>query len=806
MFKNYLRITVRNLVKNKLYSLVNIFGLAIGIACFILISLFVKDELTYDSFNTKADRIFRVNAHYKIGDNRFNMANSPMPLGKVLVDEYPEIEKSVRMIKRDLVYVKKGDDYLKEKNFFFADSTLFEIFTIDFVEGNYKKALTEPNSIVITTRTAEKYFPGQNPIGKRIMLSDGMEFLVKGIVKPIPNNSSFEFDFVASFNSLSVSGETNWFGEFAHTYILTRKGVPEKQLNDKIYSVAEKHVGPIIKSAFGVSYQEFINNGNDFSFVFVPLSKIHLYSEVFNEFKETGDINTIYLFSAIAIFILLIACINFINLATARSTRRANEIGVRKVLGSNKIQLVKQFLSESIIFSFIAVIISVMIVELAQPYFNELTDKGLLLNIFGSPFVIPALILFSFVVGTIAGLYPALLLASFKPIAVLKSGTSVNNTKGGLRKGLVVFQFATSIILFIGTFVIYSQMKYIKSKNLGFNKDQVLVIHNVNDLGTQQSAFADAVRENANILNASLSRGLQNYNLTANIFRKEGESKVNHTLVTLAVDYNYLDTYKLKMKSGRYFSRDFGTDTLGIILNEAAVKKMNYAGDPLNSRLLFNLGDGSRSRKYTVIGVVKDFNLQSLKEKIRPAALIIIRNNSAAFLSVKLSTKDIQNSIKFISEKWKEFGQSKPLEYSFFDDNFGELYRSEIQSNKVFTIFALLAIIIACLGLFGLTAFTAEQRTKEIGIRKILGATIPNIVTMLSKEFLILVVLANLIAWPAAYFIMNKWLEDFAYKVQIGMSVFLIAALAVLAIAIITVSFQAIKAAIANPIKSLRYE
>ena len=806
MLKNYLRITVRNLVKNKLYSFVNIFGLAIGIACFILISLFVKDELTYDSYNINSNRIFRVNAHYKIGDNRFNMANSPMPLGKVLVDEYPEIEKSVRMIKRDLVYVKKGNDYIKEKNFFFADSTLFEIFTIDFVEGNYKKALTEPNSIVITTKTAKKYFPEENPVGKRITLSDGKEFLVSGVVKPVPKNSHFEFDFVASFNSLPVSSETNWFGQFAHTYVLTRKGVTQRELNDKIFSVTEKHIGPIIKSAFGVSYQQFINNGNDFSFVFVPLRSIHLHSQVFNEFKETGDINTVYLFSAIAIFILIIACINFINLATAKSTKRANEIGVRKVLGSNKIQLVKQFLSESIILSFIAVIVSIMIVELALPYFNELTNKDLSLSIFDNIAAIPALLLFTFVIGTIAGLYPALLLASFKPVTVLKSKASVNNSKGGLRKGLVVFQFATSIILFVGTFVIYGQMEYMKNKNLGFNKDQVLVIQNVNDLGTQQSAFADAVKENANILNASLSYGLPNYNLTANIYSKEGESGQNHTLVTLLVDYNYFDTYKLKMKSGRYFSKEMSRDTMGIILNETAVKKMNYTTDPLNSLLLTNLGEGSNSRKLKVIGVVKDFNLQSLKDKIRPAALILLRNNSANLLSVKLSTKNIQSSIKFISDKWKEFGQNKPLEYSFFDDNFGELYRSEIQSEKVFSIFALLAIIIACLGLFGLSAFTAEQRTKEIGIRKVLGATIPNIVSMLSKEFLILVVLANLIAWPAAYFIMNKWLEDFAYKVQIGIGVFVIAGLVVLAIAIITVSFQAIKAAMANPVKSLRYE
>lgn len=805
MFKNYLKITVRNLIKNKLYSFVNISGLAIGVASFILITLYVVDELTYDSFNTNADRIYRINAHYKVGENRFNMADSPAPLAKVLADEYPEIQKVVRVQKLGLAYIKKSNDYIKEEKFFYADSSMFDIFTVQFVSGNPRTALTEPSSVVITDEMAKKYFPGKNPVGETLVTSKGVDFIVTGVVKPLPHNSHFEFDFIGSLNTLPQSDETNWFGLYVHTYVLTDKGVTAKQLNEKIFSVADKHLSPIIKAAFGVGYQEFINSGNDFSFVFVPLKHVHLYSRVFNEFKETGDINTIYLFSAIALFILIIACINFINLATAKSTKRANEIGVRKVLGSKKAQLVKQFLSESIILCFIAVVFSVMIVELVLPFFNELTNKELSLNLFSNAIMVSALITFTFVLGIAAGLYPALLLASFKPILVLKSKASVNSNKGGLRKGLVIFQFATSIVLFISTFVIYNQMQYIKNKNLGYNSDQVLIIQNVDDLGSQQNAFANSLKENPNVLNSTLTRGLPGYNLTANIYRKEGENRENQTLITLGVDYNYLDTYKLKMKSGRFFSKDYGTDTLGIILNEAAVKKLNYT-EPINARLLFNLGKSKNSPRYTVIGIVKDFNIQSLKEEIRPAALVLLGNNHANYLSVKLSTNGIQNTIEYISEKWKEFGQLKPMEYSFFDDKFEEIYRGEIQAGKVFSIFAILAIVIACLGLFGLAAFTAEQRTKEIGIRKVLGATIPNIVSMLSKEFLILVALANIIAWPVAYYIMNKWLEDFVYKTEIGINVFLIAGLVVLAIAVITVSFQAVKAATANPVKSLRYE
>ncbi len=619
MFKNYLKITIRNLTKNKLFSIVNILGLTIGITCFILIGLFVFNELTYDSYNNKEDRIFRLNSYYKVGDNRFNLANSPMPLANALASEYPEIEKIARLLPANNIYLKKENNYIKEEKFFYADSSLFDIFTIDFISGNPKTALTQPNNVVITTNTAQKYFSSKNPIGKRIILSNGKEFLITGVVKPLPENSHFEFDFIASLNSLPESGKINWFGQFVHTYVLTKKGVTAEELNKKIYSVAEKYLGPIIKSAFGVSYKEFLNNGNNFSFAFVPLKDIHLYSKMFNELKEAGDINTIYFFSTIAIFILIIASINFINLSTARSKKRANEIGVRKVLGSNKTQLLKQFLSESILLCFIAVIISLMLVELLLPYFNNLTDKELSLNLFENAFLIPGLILFTLVLGISAGLYPSLLLASFKPVQILKSNAAVYNKKGGLRKSLVVFQFATSVVLFTGTFVIYNQMQYIKNKNLGFNKDQVLIIKNINDLGSKQFTFANAIKENINVLDASLSFGLPDYDLTANIFKKKGENNP-YTLVTIPVDYNFLNTYKLKIKEGRYFSKNISTDTLSIILNEAAVKKLNFK-NPLNSELLTSLGNNNNVSPLKVIGIVKDFHLQTLKDEIRPAAL-----------------------------------------------------------------------------------------------------------------------------------------------------------------------------------------
>ncbi len=803
MYKSYLKTILRNLLKNKVFSFVNIAGLAIGVACFILIALFVTDELGYDSHNTNADRIFRVNSHYKIGGNRFNLANSPVPLAEVLQSEYPEIQRAARILQGENIYVKKDDEFIKEDNFYYADSTMFDIFTISFVSGNPSTALLQPNSVVITTEAAEKYFSSSNPLGKRISLSNGQEFQVTGVVKPVPVNSSFEFNFLASYSTLPESKETNWFGHFVHTFVLTDKNVTAKQLNEKIYAVIEKHTGPIIEAAFGLSYKEFLDRGNDFSFVFVPLREIHLYSNVFNEFKETGSIDTLYLFSAVAVFILIIACINFVNLSTAKSTKRANEIGVRKVLGSSRTQLIQQFLTESVLLCFIAVILAAVIVEYTLPWFNELTGKQLSLDP-GSILTLPALLVFTLLLGIAAGLYPALLLSSFKPVSILKSNRVTGNRSGTLRKGLVVFQFATSIILFVGTFVIYSQMQYIKNKNLGFNKDQVLVIKNVEDLGKQQFAFTNTIKGNSNIIDASLSAGLPDHRLTAEVFRKEGTDDENETIVYLPVDYNFLNTYQFKIKEGRFFDRNISTDSSAIILNEAAVRKLKY-NDPLNKRLLYNLGE-NQTASLKIIGVVKDFHIQPLKDEIRPAAFVLLNEAAADFLSVKISTHNISETIRYLSEEWKKFGQLKPLEYSFFDEYFAQEYKSEIQSEKVFTIFAILAIVIACLGLFGLAAFTAEQRTKEIGIRKVLGASITDIVTMLSKEFLILVAIANLAAWPAAYFIMKNWLSDYAYKTKLGVDIFLLAGIAVLAIALLTVSYQAIKSAVANPVKSLKYE
>jgi len=805
MIKNFFKITFRNIYRNKVYSFINIAGLSIGIACFMLIALFVKDELSFDRFNNNTDRIFRVNTHYKIGENRFNVANSPAPLAGVLKDEYPEVLNSVRITSKGVSYVKKGYNYIKEEHFLYADSSLFDIFTIKFVQGNPKTALTKPGQVVITTKTAEKYFPGQNPLGRQVLLSGGEEFLVSGVVEPLPGNSHFEFDFMASINSIPVNIETNWFGEFVHTYVLVRKGVTAGQLNDKIFAVTEKHVSPLINEAFHVSYKDFIKSGNDFSFVFVPLPDIHLFSEsVFNELKDSGSINSVYLFSAIALFILMLACINFVNLSTAKSARRANEIGVRKVLGSDKTQLVRQFLSESIIFCFIAVLIAVMIIEFVLPLFNDLTGKKLTMDYLGNIYVIPSIIIFTVLIGTVAGIYPALMLANYKPVMVLKGKVHRGKNKNFLRKGLVVFQFAISIMLIAGTLIIYNQMEYIKNKNLGFDKDQVLVIQNIANLGQQQFTFADDLRNYKSIKNLSLSRGLPDFSLEANIYRKGDGSNEDQTLVTLRADYNFLDTYGIKLKEGRYFSNDYSTDSVSILFNESAVKKLGYTNTVNESISLLNGEDGNPT--FTVIGVVKDFHLQSLKDEIRPAAIILLKKPAATFLSIKISPANTEETIKFLQGKWKEYGQSNPLEYSFFDDNYNELYHTEIQTSKVFTVFAVLAILIACLGLFGLAAYTAEQRTKEIGIRKVLGSSVMQIIILLSKEFVKWVLISNIIAWPVAYLIMDKWLDEFAYRINIGISAFIITGFAALIIAILTISYQAVKAALSDPVKSLKYE
>jgi len=807
MILNYIKTAIRSLLRYKGFSLISIVGLAIGLASCILIILFVANELSYDKFHQNSEQIYRAYLRYEMGSNQFDSPYCPVPLAPTLKEEYAEVLQTTRLYhlnyRNKFVYVKYDDKQYKEEKFLWADSTVFDVFTIPLITGNPQKALLKPNSIVITSETAEKYFGSENPIGKMLKLQDGSLYEVTGIAENFPDNSHFQFDFLASFAGDPKSRDPEWYDTAVCTYLVLQENYNWKDLNKKLPDLSKKYVSPIIESAMGMSYDKFIEAGNYFGFFIEPILDIHLYSEVENGLGKKGNINTVFIFSGIALLILIIASINFINLATARSSVRANEVGIRKLVGSTRSQLISQFLTESIITCLISLILAIILVYLFLPFMNNLLGAELDFSIFSNGLILVVLFLSLIIVGILAGSYPAFLLTSFKPVEVLK-GKIQSGKKGRLfRNVLVVFQFSASVILIICTIVIFNQLHYIKNKDLGFEKDQIIIIQNVNKLGSNQKSFKEQLKQYSNIVNATYTDCLPQMMLEVKPFQKIGDgSSENHTIITVTSDHDFMDTYKFKMEQGRFFDRQFSTDTSTVLLNQAAVIALNFE-NPLDEQLLLL---GRRQRKMDVIGVIKDFHTQTIHEQIGPMASILMRDRPGEFLSARIQAGGIKESIEFIENQWKKFAPDQPLEYTFFDDQFQLAYQSEIQSEKIFTSFAVLAIFIACLGLFGLASFTVTRRTKEIGIRKTLGATEVNVVRILSGEFLKWVIIANVVAIPIAWYAMSGWLENFAFKTELSWWIFVLAGCVALIIALITISTQTIKAALSNPVESLRYE
>jgi putative ABC transport system permease protein len=649
----------------------------------------------------------------------------------------------------------------------------------------------------------KKYFGEKDPIGKMLVLEDGTPYKVTGIAKPLPQNSHFHFDFLATFSSLRKSRDPDWYDTAVYTYILVHENVTPDQIEAKFPEFSRKYYEPIVKRAMGISYEKFIESGNFIGFFLQPLLDIHLHSKVENEFEPPGNINTVTIFAAIALIILIVACINFINLATARSAQRAKEVGIRKVVGSKKKQLLRQFLAESIVFAAFAIFVALILVELFLPVFNNLVGKAYKMSTFMSGTFVLGIICGAVIIGMAAGIYPAFLLSSYKPVDVIK-GKFQSSVKGRkFRHVLVIFQFVTSIVLFISTFVISDQLRYARNKNLGFDKEHVVIIQGARKLGAKREVFKERLQQNPDVITATFTDSLPQMLLEVKVFQKPGEgSNINHTLVTMSADYDFLKTYNINLKEGRTFQKERSTDTSAVILNEAAVRALNLES-PLKERLLLT---EFKNKPYNVIGVIENIHLESLHVNMRPMAAILIENRPVMYLSVRIHPQRVEETIRFMEKLWGEFVPSQPLDYVFFDDNFAQLYSTEIQAGKTFTAFAALAIIIAGLGLFGLASYVTTQKTKEIGIRKVLGASVPGIIFLLNKEFLIKVLVANILAWPVAYFAMNKWLQNFAYRADISLWIFVASAALALVISLLTVSYQTIRAASTNPVNSLRYE
>lgn len=813
MLKNYLKIAFRSLWKNKGYSAINIFGLAIGLATCLLITLYVTDELGFDRYNVNADRIYRINSDIRFGGGDLHMTQTADMMGQVLKKDYPQVEEYTRIYANEgAKLIKKGNEFINEENIAYVDSTFFNMFTLPAVEGNTKTALNEPNTVVITESTAKKYFSETNVTGKTIEVKNDENttlFKITAVIKDMPENSHFHFDFMLSMKNVDYE----WGQYTSHnfnTYLLLKKGTDYKVFEKNFDQYIQKYVIPYVQQFVKISsIEELRKSGNKLEYSLMPLTKIHLYSDYNYELSPSGNIQYVYIFSAVALFILIIACINFMNLSTARSASRAKEIGIRKVLGTQRKTLVAQFLVESTITAFISLTIAIAAAYLVLPLFNDVAAKSLSVNDLLSIKILPFIILLPFFVGLLAGSYPALFLSAFKPVVVLKSNANTGFKKSNLRNALVVFQFATSVMLIIATIIVYNQLHFIQTTKLGFNKDQVLVIDRVYALNNNVEVFKNEVLGMPGVTSGTISSFLpvSNSSRSDNTYSKEAvmDTKNAIDMQTWRIDYDYIKTMGMEIVKGRNFSKDFGSDSSAMLITQTTARLMGYA-DPVGKMIYVPSDiDGDNSMvPIKIIGVIKDFHFESLRQNIGPLCMRL--GNSNGLASFKITAAATPNLIKQVEARWKALAPGMPFSYRFLDKSFDEMYQSEQRAGTVAIVFAIIAVLIACLGLFGLVTFMAEQRTKEIGIRKVLGASVSNVVAILSKDFLLLVIIACIFAFPLAWWAMHTWLQDYAYRIGIAWWVFLAAGLGALAIALLTVSFQAIKAALANPVKSLRTE
>ncbi len=810
MIKNYFKIAWRNLLKKKGFTAINIIGLSLGIGCFIIISMFVIDELSYDQYHDNANRIYRVNSDVIFGGTEMSMAVSSDPMGEVLKKDYPEVENYVRFYASNgSKLIKKGNEFINEGAVAHADSTLFKVFTLPAIVGDTNTALNNPNTVVITETAANRYFGSpQLAINQFLETDDNGKTLYKvtSVIEDMPRNSHFNFDFFFSMANVDY-GFGNYMSHNFHTYILLKEGTDYKDFNKNFKEIINKYVLPQAAQFIEISSMEdFEASGNKLEYTLMPLTDIHLHSSRGAELSANGNIQYVYIFSAAALFILLIACINFINLTTARSSSRAKEVGIRKVLGSEKKALIGQFLTESTLIAILALFVSLLFVWLSLGWFNGVSGKEMYMTSLLSPKFLIFIIVLPFIVGGLAGTYPAFFLSSFKPIKVLKGKLSLGNKKNTLRNFLVVFQFATSIILIVGTIVIYKQLNHIQNSNLGFNKEQVVVVNNFGLSRETRQSLKNEIEQLTEVKSASFAGYLPVSSSSRSDTTFSTETVMTESngfnMQYWNIDYEYLETIGMEMKLGRNFSRDFGSDSTGIILNETAVKLAGFT-NPIGKKLYTIDGDNSLEA-YTIIGVVKNFNFASLRENV--GGLCFQLGNNSWETAFRFNTTDVSGLLATIENKYKAAGPGMPFNYEFLDEAFDNMYRQERRVGTVAMAFAILAIIIACLGLFGLATYIAEQRTKEIGIRKVLGASVSNIIRMLSKDFVKLVILAFVIATPIAWWFMDKWLQEFAYRIDINWGVFAVTGLVALIVALITLSFQAIRAAIANPVDSLKTE
>ena len=825
MIKNYLKTAWRNILRNRTSSIINISGLSIGIACSLLIVIFIKNELSYDKFHKDSDRIFQVILNGNMNGQEFWAGNTPPPVGAALTNNIPEIESYTRFYKPGDIVIRNQetnatDKFFTEKNVLAVDSNFLQLFDFKIVEGEAETALMKPGSVVITETMAKKYFGNEKAIGKTLLMTQAKRpFAVTAVLKNVPSQSSIQFDFLTPVADFPVVKRFSWSWVWQQMVCYVKLKNNVKMDNAGILAIETKFPAMVRVQAangfkrIGKPFDEFIKSGGKWDFHLMRLTDVHLRSATIGMpwLSHISNIKYIYIFGSIALFIILLACVNFMNLSTARASNRAKEVGIRKVTGSTKEQLVKQFLSEAFLYSFISSAIAVGLVILLLKGFSVIVDEPISFQAAFTPVVWISLIGLTIIVGLFAGSYPAFYLTGFKPVLVLKGKNLLAGSKKNvlIRNGLVVFQFTISTIMIVGTLVVLKQLKFFRNTDLGFDKENVLVISSTSRLGQSEESFRQTISQMPGVVNAAITSSIPSGSAFGDSYVPEPEGneetmkEVN--LNSFMVDESFIPTINIKVLKGRNFSKEF-SDSASVILNEEAVQQIGWK-DPIGKWLDY---PGGNNVRFKVIGVVKDFHIVSLQATILPFALF--HNSSKTYgpnsdnIVAKIKSPDIPHVINQLEAKWKSFVSAEPFDYNFLDTEFDAQYRSEQRLGKIFSIFAGLSIFIACLGLFGLSAFMAERRTKEIGVRKVLGASVQNVVLLLSKDFLKLTIVATLIAFPIAWYFMNKWLQDFAYRITIEWWVFPLAGIVALLIALVTVSFQAIKAAFVNPVKSLRTE
>ena len=804
MIRNYLKIAFRNLMKHKFISGINLFGLTIGITCCLLILAYILHELSYDKYHQNAKNIYRLERTFRNPDTgipTLELGTVAPPVAPLLLNDFKEIKNITRFLSAGTSALRYEEKRFNEENVYFTDENLFKVFDVDVKKGNPAKALNDPFSVMLTEDLAKKYFGDDDPMNKVIRMDNQFDFKVTGIYKEFPSNSHIHPNIMVSFNTLkdtAIYGEeglrTNWGNNSFFTYLHLPDNYDAKKLEAQFPAFLERHSGKDVSKWSSLHLKK--------------LTDIHLNSQTDLEAEENGDIKRVYIFSAIALFILLIACINYMNLSTARSILRAREIGVRKTIGASRSELINQFLSESVLISWIATLIAFALTALALPWLNKLSGQSLTPDILLKWQVIVPLLLVPFMVGIISGIYPAIFLSSFQPVKVLKGIMKVDGGKVSLRKTLVVAQFSISIILIVSTVIVFEQLRYMQNKSLGFNKDHVITLPYNSALTERYDAFRTELTANTLVKETGRSSRIPTTRLLdamgSSINRGDSLAPTNADIKMVRIDAGFAPTYGVKMVAGRNLSRERGLgDTSSYILNEAAVKILGLTSNEDAIGKGFQYG----GRRGEIVGVASDFHFESLHQRILPMVFFMpVSQNSYGSISVKVAGNNMKAALAHVEQTWKKFLPEIPYDYTFMDENFDRLYEAESRQGSIFTVFACIAIFIACLGLFGLSAFAITQRIKEIGIRKVLGASVGNIVGLLSKDFLKLVGVAALIAFPLSWWAMHKWLQDFAYRIAIPWWVFLVAGVVAAIVAFVTISLQAVKAATANPVKNLRTE